>query len=342
MHRPASRQAARRAWAASILIHAALFGVIYALWQPDSAQPVPVAADPFQLILDTAPGTDSEPPLQLALAKVIGPAELPESVPEPPIPPEPNSDSQTQAAPEPPVPPESPETPAPPVIRTHHPIPSAVPERIRTLVRELADRPAPAEPVLDVVDVTQVTAIVSVEQVVANPPVVERTPATNAVPRSMQTHTVAPASGTVPSRSGAPIHGALPPGSSIVYVLDCSGTMGLDGKLDRARAAILATLVGQPESITANVVVYQGHARILDREQLSARLRELEPAGSSQHAEGVRAALKLKPDYLVLFTDAQDEELATVRPVLRSARHPVSLSIARVERTRLQVPVLFR
>lgn len=351
MRIPASRTAAWRAWAVSLVVHATVIGVIGWTWESDTAPPVPPATDPFHLILDSAP--ESDPPLQLTIVKSVPPAEAApvEAAPvavastggapaEPPLMPTTPSEPPPPMVPvaEPPPPPED-EKPA---IRVHRPVPPVIPERIQELVRELAEQPQTAVAVQDVVDLTTVAAT----ELVESTPIVTaavRTPATPMTTPTQTSDRVATGSpaGANPAEA-RPIHGRLPAGSSIVYVLDCSGTMGLDGKLDRARNAIRATRATQLRDVVVNIVIYQGRARLLPPEHWQEQLRELEPSGSSQHAEGVRAALKLKPGYIVLFTDARVEELAELRPVLRGANRPVSLSVVQVERTRLNAPILFR
>lgn len=142
-----------------------------------------------------------------------------------------------------------------------------------------------------------------------------------------------PAPNPTPMTSERPLHQPLSAGRSVVYVLDCSGTMGLGGKFERARAALLATVAAQPAGVRVKVVTYSRRAVALTSEgveQLTQSLGEIEPAGESQHVEGVRVALKFEPDTVVLFTDADVAELQTLKPLLAGARKPVSLSVVRV------------
>ncbi|MCZ2344392.1 MAG: hypothetical protein LC104_21740 [Bacteroidales bacterium] len=352
----------------SIAFHAVAIGVIGWTWEHEPIPPAPQAKDPFHLILHTSGETEwesaTEPPLQLTLTETAPPAELvaktdpapvvmPTTLPTPPplAVPQPVAPSA-----EPPMPTTVAEGAAPsaepesPVLRPHRPIPPVIPESWQERVRALAEKPQPVAVVQDVVDLTPVAAVVETVETVkiaeareaaqsAKPPLAVPV----AKPGVVSVRPTPPSGrGMASGVTAAPIHGALPPQSAIVYVLDCSGTMGLDGKLDRARDALRATLAAQSSDIVVHIVTYQGQARVLDAGRWQAQLRELEPSGSSQHAAGIRAALKWKPHFIVLFTDAQDEELAELRPLLRGAGRTVSLSVVRVERNRIREPQLLQ
>jgi hypothetical protein len=132
----------------------------------------------------------------------------------------------------------------------------------------------------------------------------------------------------------SPIHGALPAGQTIVYVLDASGSMGEWGKFDVARRSLLATLGVQPDSVKFQIVVYSGMAefpvRIRGRmpvpataanvQRAAAALQALgSPAGQSNHLAALRAALELEPDIILILTDAADWPSASLRAASRRA-----------------------
>ena len=77
-------------------------------------------------------------------------------------------------------------------------------------------------------------------------------------------------------------------------------------------------------------------------ERLAEALLELKPEGGSQHDLALRAALVLGADFLVLITDANDDELAALRPILKGHGKPVSLSVVRVESGKVSEPKPFR
>lgn len=144
---------------------------------------------------------------------------------------------------------------------------------------------------------------------------------------------------------GQPVHGALQSGQVVVYVLDRSGSMGEWGKFDAARAALVATLREQPRTVRFQVVVYDATAVMPVRfpgggcvpatavniDRVANALQELgDPAGRSNHAEGLRAALTLRPDFVLIFTDAEDLRADHVRGALAVAVKPTTVCVARV------------
>jgi len=148
---------------------------------------------------------------------------------------------------------------------------------------------------------------------------------------------VTPAAGT----TARPIHGALKAGQTVVYVLDCSGSMGEFGKFAAARAALAATLRRQPESVRFQVIVYAGTVTVLlpggcvpataeNIAEAEARLAEQRPSGPSNHAEAVRRAAALRPDVILVLTDADDLSANKLKPVSAGGGKPVPLFVALV------------
>jgi hypothetical protein len=169
---------------------------------------------------------------------------------------------------------------------------------------------------------------------------------------------VRPAGGSLTPPVGAPtgpsakvIHGAMKPGQTVVYVLDCSGSMGAAGKFEAARGALVATLQLQPVTVRFQVIAYAGTAQPLlasDGTALPAsatnvrtaaeKLATLEPRGRSNHLDAIRAALAFRPDVILILTDADDLSGAALRPVLASAPQPVPVRIAQVTAGGAQPP----
>ncbi len=129
----------------------------------------------------------------------------------------------------------------------------------------------------------------------------------------------------------APLHGPLGNGQTVAYVLDCSGSMGEFGRFAAARAALLATLRQQPETVKFRVVAYNTTARPLVGERpvavtreavaaVEAELGRLRPTGRSDHAAGLRLALTPRPDVIVLLSDADELTASAVRPLVGGAR----------------------
>jgi hypothetical protein len=163
---------------------------------------------------------------------------------------------------------------------------------------------------------------------------------------------VKPAETANASIGGAPaIHGALKPEQTVVYILDCSGSMGASGKFDFARAALVSTLRQQPSSVRFQVIVYAGNAVPLlpsDNRGLPAteaniraaatELAKLEARGKSNHVEAVRAALAFRPDVILILTDAGDLNPAAIKRILASTPKPVPVCVGQVTAEGVQRP----
>lgn len=193
----------------------------------------------------------------------------------------------------------------------------------------------------------ELSALLRIPPPVVSPVVeVPVTPAVSAEPR--------PKPGPAWATGGTAAHGPLAPQQTIVYVLDASGSMGEWGKFDTARGALIATLKLQPESVRFQIVIYAGSATLPIRaapgECLAATasnidraieaLRTLDsPAGRSNHIDGLRAALALRPDLVLFFTDADDLPMAPLRGALKQAAKPATVCLARVAARRVETPV---
>lgn len=148
--------------------------------------------------------------------------------------------------------------------------------------------------------------------------------------------------------SAAPLHGPLADGQTVVYVLDCSGSMGEYGKFAAARAAVWSTLRHQPEAVKVRVLAYNSTARPLgftgpvpataaNVGLIGAELARLTPRGRSNHADGLRRAVTPRPDVIVWLTDADDLPAAVVRPLVGTGS-PVLVYLALVTPEGVQPP----
>jgi hypothetical protein len=164
---------------------------------------------------------------------------------------------------------------------------------------------------------------------------------------------------------------------SVVYAIDCSGSMALRNALDVAKRELLASLDQLPPEARFAVIFYNLEARILsddqghqglmaataaNRKRVQSQVTEVKPDGGTDHMTALRAALALKPEVVFLLTDADlvtngdvDEILAEMgkapkpsvgadgdlaaafRVLLESFRRP-----AAVQKTRIQVIELGR
>ena len=151
------------------------------------------------------------------------------------------------------------------------------------------------------------------------------------------------------SPTTAALHGALAPNTTVVYVLDCSGSMGAAGKIDRARAALGATLRLQGDGTRFQVIVYAGTAKpLLATGAVAAgagnvrmaieKLEPLEARGKSNHLDAIRCALGFHPDVIVVLTDADDLTRAALKPLLATMPRPVLVCVGRVTTETVQRP----
>jgi Ca-activated chloride channel family protein len=161
---------------------------------------------------------------------------------------------------------------------------------------------------------------------------------------------VVPAAASAPETATA-LHGGMRPGQTVVYLLDCSGSMGEFGKLTRARAALIATLRRQPDGVRFQVIRYNSQARPLlaggyaaigaSREAAESRLATLEAAGRSNHAEALRAAVELRPDVILWLTDADDLAPGTLSPIVRAGGKRIPVYVAPVTARSVESPRQF-
>ena len=142
-----------------------------------------------------------------------------------------------------------------------------------------------------------------------------------------------------PKATGArPLHGSLKPGKSIVYVIDRSSSMGVDGFLRQAIAAVKASLAQPGLDVRFQIVAYNGGSRQLGSElwlanleneaKASRWLESLTAEGSSNHRTGMLEALRMRPDAIFLLTDADDLDDKEVRAIRALIHEPVCLNVA--------------
>jgi len=108
---------------------------------------------------------------------------------------------------------------------------------------------------------------------------------------------------------------------SVVFVLDHSVSMALNGGLARARREVSAALRALPPSAEFQVIVYNGQAEPLLRTDdgrgllpatpdlvgaAAAALERLPASGGTDHARALHCGLALRPELLILVTDAAD------------------------------------
>jgi von Willebrand factor type A domain len=140
------------------------------------------------------------------------------------------------------------------------------------------------------------------------------------------------------SAGGTPLHGRPKSGSSIVYVIDRSSSMGVGGLLRAATAAVRASLAQLGPDTRFAIVAYNGGTSQLGGELLpptpenverAARwLADLTAEGRSDHRAGCRDALAFRPDAIYLLTDADDLDANETRAIRSLIRQPVTINAA--------------
>lgn len=124
-----------------------------------------------------------------------------------------------------------------------------------------------------------------------------------------------PAASPPPSRPSR-IFGGKPPTGTVVFVLDRSSSMGVDGLLPRAVAETLTAIEQLAADTRFQVVAYNGGAMTAPGETLQPNpetlariarwLKALPAEGKSDHRAGIREALTFRPTHVFLLTDADD------------------------------------
>ena len=137
-------------------------------------------------------------------------------------------------------------------------------------------------------------------------------------------------SGTEDGHGGGGAGGAThPAGSSVVvvpkdarrvvFLLDRSGSMAISDGLDRAKVELAAALEALPPETAFQILAYNSNALPLVNDpsglvpasaenvaRVRLELDALAASGFTRHVEAVRAALGLRPDLVILLTDADD------------------------------------
>ena len=143
--------------------------------------------------------------------------------------------------------------------------------------------------------------------------------------------------------------------ASMVYVLDCSVSMGIDRKLDFARRELIASLRRLPPSVRFQVIAYNDSAKSLivdgQRDLLLAEpaivekavslLQTLDAAGATNHLAALRRGLDLHPDVLFFLTDADDLKPEVISAITQRNRHSIihTIELTRLRSTRPQGPL---
>jgi hypothetical protein len=105
---------------------------------------------------------------------------------------------------------------------------------------------------------------------------------------------------------------------SVVYAIDCSGSMATRNSLEVAKRELLTSLRQLPPDTQFAVIFYNLAARVLIDDQgnkglmaasasnlkrVQSQIAKIEPDGGTDHAVALRRALALKPEVIVFLTD---------------------------------------
>jgi hypothetical protein len=135
---------------------------------------------------------------------------------------------------------------------------------------------------------------------------------------------------------------------SVVFVVDRSLSMGLNGALARARQEVLASLSQLSPETSFQVVFYNGQAEVLridgrcgfltrDVETLRAVGQEIQhivAAGPTDHVRALKTGLSLRPEVLFFVTDADDLTDQQVRELTRLNAHRTAIHAVELSRRR--------
>lgn len=135
------------------------------------------------------------------------------------------------------------------------------------------------------------------------------------------------------SGGGAEFFGVPVRGRAVVYVIDRSLSMGLNGGLEAAKREVLASLVRLPAPARFQVLCYNRSVASLQHEsarlmpvsedtrrQAAYWLTGLRAEGGTDHVAALRQALALQPDVIFFLTDADDLAAEQVRGLTRINR----------------------
>jgi hypothetical protein len=106
---------------------------------------------------------------------------------------------------------------------------------------------------------------------------------------------------------------------SVVYAIDCSGSMAFRNSLEVAKRELLTSLRQLPPDAQFAVIFYNLEARVLiddqgnkglmaasasNQKRVQSQIAKIEPNGGTDHVLALRRALALKPEVIVFLTDA--------------------------------------
>lgn len=142
------------------------------------------------------------------------------------------------------------------------------------------------------------------------------------------------------SLGGTEFFGVAANAKKIIYVIDRSSSMGLNGALDRACYEIWNSLQALPETAQIQIVVYNSHAQMLmpternwltnsksNQHRVGQALKDLRAEGGTKHYLALPLALSLQPEVIYFLTDADDLTLEYLKLVTERNRHQTRIHV---------------
>jgi len=137
---------------------------------------------------------------------------------------------------------------------------------------------------------------------------------------------------TKPTPGRVSFCGVATQAKSVVFVIDCSASMGLHGRLHRALTEVESSLTQLSVPTRFQVIAYHRSAEplrigtkpgllVAEPETVTATvaaLRQLRAEGSADHRRAINAALALRPDVIYFLTDEDDFTAAAAFDLTRA------------------------
>lgn len=167
--------------------------------------------------------------------------------------------------------------------------------------------------------------------------------------------------GNAPGATSSSLFASPARARSVVYVIDRSVSMGLNGALEQVKRELLASLSRLPSDMRFQIILYNRSAQPLilggaagmagatdaNRAAVAQQLESLQAEGGTEHLPALSLALSYQADVIYFLTDADDLRPEQVRQVTqmnhgRAAIHTIELTTANTNRLDMPLQALAR
>jgi hypothetical protein len=167
--------------------------------------------------------------------------------------------------------------------------------------------------------------------------------------------------GTGPGHSADPLFAPAARARSVVFVIDRSVSMGLNGALAQVKRELMASLDRLPSDVRFQIIFYNRSAQPLilggamnmalatpaNRQAVAQQLEALAAEGATDHLPALSLALAYDADVIYFLTDADDLRPEQVRQVSQMNRgraiiHTIELTTANADRRDMPLQMLAR